>query len=554
MESTAFRASVLIVDDMPANLLAMGAVLKPLGARILKAQSASEALQLVQREPIAVALLDVQMPQMDGFQLADALRKLERGKEIPIVFVTAIHRDEEYIRRGYTAGAADYITKPFDADVLRARVKAFVELFEQREKVRQVEVSQRTRERDDAQRRLVAFERIATATVDTPNLDALLRELLATFLGATPTAESAAILLRDGNKLTMRAFSGAHRSLYERLSLRQDFVARISAARKPLSIPRGTSWAFENDGLHDREARALYSVPLLYNGEMFGVAFIGSPDIQEFVAADTRLFSVVCERAAWAVAKQLERSELHEVLNAAPAQISIVRVPSLDYSFAAPGYRALFGGRYLIGVKASEFGLGNGALVVIQKAFREEAVCGDEISCLLNGEERFFHLTAQPLRNHAGTIDRVLTFATDVTPHVVARKRIEAHEAERIILLEKESAARADAERASRAKDEFLAIMSHELRTPLNAILGWTAVLRKKGPSDLERALETIERNARAQARIIEDILDISRIVSGKMRLDFRPLNLSAVVDGAIDALRPAVDAKRIALDITIQP
>ena len=153
METTAFRASVLIVDDVPANLLAMGAVLKPLGTRILKAQSGNEALQLVQHEPIAVALLDVQMPQMDGFQLADALRKLEQGQEIPIVFVTAIYRDEEYIRRGYMAGAADYITKPFDADVVRARVKAFVELFEQREKIRQAEVSQRTRERDDAQRR-----------------------------------------------------------------------------------------------------------------------------------------------------------------------------------------------------------------------------------------------------------------------------------------------------------------------------------------------------------------------------------------------------------------
>jgi signal transduction histidine kinase/DNA-binding response OmpR family regulator len=555
METTAFRASVLIVDDMPANLLAMGAVLKPLGTRILKAQSGNEALQLVQREPIAVALLDVQMPQMDGFQLADALRKLEQGKEIPIVFVTAIHRDEEYIRRGYTAGAADYITKPFDADVVRARVKAFVELFAQREKVRQVEVSERTRERDDAQSRLVAFERIATATVDTPNLDALLRELLATFLGATPTAESAAILLRDGEKLTMRAFSGANRDIYERLSLpsHRGFVARISAENKPLSIPKGSSWIGEKDGLQEREARALYGVPLLHNGEMLGIAYIGSPNIQEFAAADTRLFSAVCERAAWAVAKQLERSQLHEVLAAAPALISIVRVPSLDYSFAAPGYRALFGGRYLIGVRASEFGLGEAAVAMIQKAYTEEAVCGEEISCLLNGEQQFFQFTAQPLRNHAGAIDRVLTFATDVSPQVVARKRIEAHEAERMILLEKESAARAEAERASRAKDEFLAIMSHELRTPLNAILGWTAVLRKKGPTDLERALETIERNARAQARIIEDILDISRIVSGKMRLDFRPIDVSAVIQGVIDALRPAVDAKRVALEVAVQ-
>jgi CheY-like chemotaxis protein len=119
METNAYRASVLIVDDMPANLLAMGAVLKPLGTRILKAQSGSEALQLAKCEPIAVALLDVQMPQMDGFQLADALRKLEQGKEIPIVFVTAIHRDEENIRRGYlpVAQVAISVTTNGDSEV-----------------------------------------------------------------------------------------------------------------------------------------------------------------------------------------------------------------------------------------------------------------------------------------------------------------------------------------------------------------------------------------------------------------------------------------------------
>ena len=555
MEINANRASVLIVDDVPANLLAMGAVLKPLGTRILKAQSGNEALQLAKCEPIAVALLDVQMPQMDGFQLADALRKLEQGKEIPIVFVTAIHRDEEKIRRGYASGAADYITKPFDADVVRARVKAFVDLFEQREKVRYIEVAQRTRERDDAQRRLVAFERIATATVDTPNLDALLRELLAIFLGATATAESAAILLSDSEKLAMRAFLGANRDIYERLSLQSNmgFISRITTDRKPLSIPKG-AWIGERSSLPGREARALYGVPLLHNGELLGLAYIGSPNIQEFASADTRLFTAVCERAAWAVAKQLERSQLHEVLAAAPALSSIVRVPSLDYAFAAPGYRALFGGRYLIGVKATEFGFGEAAVATIRKAYTEEVVCDEEITCFLNGEQRFYQFTAQPLRNHAGTIDRVLTFATDVSPQVAARKRIEAHEAERIILLEKESAARAEAERASRAKDEFLAIMSHELRTPLNAILGWTAVLRKRGPTDLERALGTIERNARAQARIIEDILDISRIVSGKMRLDFKPLDISNVINGAIDALRPAVDTKSIKLEISVDP
>jgi signal transduction histidine kinase/ActR/RegA family two-component response regulator len=116
--------------------------------------------------------------------------------------------------------------------------------------------------------------------------------------------------------------------------------------------------------------------------------------------------------------------------------------------------------------------------------------------------------------------------------------------------------ARADAEAANRAKDEFLATLSHELRTPLNAILGWARILRA-GPLDarmLERALEVMERNADAQAQLIEDLLDMARITTGKLRLDVRPIHLQAVVGAAVDALRPAAGAKRISLETVLDP
>src|SRR6185503_101031 len=112
------RASVLLVDDTPSNLLALQAVLSPLGVRIVPAQSGREALECVAREPFAVALVDVQMPGMDGFELAGRIRETELGRDLPIVFVTAIHRHERYVREGYERGAADYITKPFDVDIV----------------------------------------------------------------------------------------------------------------------------------------------------------------------------------------------------------------------------------------------------------------------------------------------------------------------------------------------------------------------------------------------------------------------------------------------------
>ncbi len=147
-------ASVLIVDDSLANLVVLGALLKPLDVRVVEAKSGAEALDRVAAETFAVILLDVQMPGMDGFEVAKRLRKMENGVELPIIFVTAIHRDETYSRQGYASGATDYITKPFDADVLLARVKGFIGLFQQREKLRHKEVSERTRERDEAMQKL----------------------------------------------------------------------------------------------------------------------------------------------------------------------------------------------------------------------------------------------------------------------------------------------------------------------------------------------------------------------------------------------------------------
>jgi len=128
--------------------------------------------------------------------------------------------------------------------------------------------------------------------------------------------------------------------------------------------------------------------------------------------------------------------------------------------------------------------------------------------------------------------------------------------AERARLLNNERAAREDAEMANRLKDEFLATLSHELRTPLTAVLGWARMLRS-GHGDeksLERGLASIERNATAQARLVDDLLDVSRIVSGKMRLDIRVVDLPAVVESAVEAVRPAASAKQIRLQTSLDP
>src|SRR5262249_47303450 len=129
-------------------------------------------------------------------------------------------------------------------------------------------------------------------------------------------------------------------------------------------------------------------------------------------------------------------------------------------------------------------------------------------------------------------------------------------EKERARLLAREQEARLKAEEANRLKDEFLATVSHELRTPLNGILGWVSLLRSGKLNDgmSATALETIERNARSQNRLIEDLLDVSRIISGKMRLDVRQVSPIAIVEAALETIRPTAEAKGVRLQTVLDP
>ncbi len=155
-----------------------------------------------------------------------------------------------------------------------------------------------------------------------------------------------------------------------------------------------------------------------------------------------------------------------------------------------------------------------------------------------------------PLRDASGELPGKLLGYVKIFRDLTAQKRAE-EERERLLASERE--ARAEAEKANRLKDEFLATVSHELRSPLNAILGWSRLLRdpKVREDQLERALEIIERNAQSQSRLIEDLLDVSRIVSGKLSVRMRPAALDRAVEGVAGDMRPSAEAKGIDLRLT---
>lgn len=163
-------ASILIVDDVHANIVALQALLDGLGATIVSADSGTEALKRVLEQEFAVILLDVQMPGMDGFETAEMIRSRDRSRHTPIIFVTAINKDESHVARGYALGAVDYVFKPIIPEVLLAKVNVFIELFAMRRREESVadDLRARTLELERSNADLAQFAHVAAHDMQEP--------------------------------------------------------------------------------------------------------------------------------------------------------------------------------------------------------------------------------------------------------------------------------------------------------------------------------------------------------------------------------------------------
>jgi signal transduction histidine kinase len=166
-----------------------------------------------------------------------------------------------------------------------------------------------------------------------------------------------------------------------------------------------------------------------------------------------------------------------------------------------------------------------------------------------SGDRRRLLENAAPLYDETGRVRGSVGAFVDITE----RRRLEEQQ-EQMLLAERE--AREEAERANRIKDEFLTSLSHELRTPLNAILGWTQLLRRRADPDpfLVQGLETLERNAKLQTQLIDDLLDMSRILSGKIRLDVQAVAIARIVEAAVESIRPSASARGLSLTTALDP
>lgn len=254
--SVAGPANILLVDDRPQNLLALEAVLASLGQNLVWAGSGEEALAKLLKQDFAVILLDVQMPELDGFQTARLIRERERTRTIPIIFITAVSHESEHHLRGYESGAVDYITKPFDPHVLRAKVAVFLELHRKTRLLdaQARELRQRLRERDRAERSLA--RRTAELTRSNTELDQFVQVVSHDLQQPLHTLTGFLTLLRerlaeaaepDVERLAERCLAGAERMRM----LIQDLVryAREASTEIPsgsVSLDDALSAAMEN--------------------------------------------------------------------------------------------------------------------------------------------------------------------------------------------------------------------------------------------------------------------------------------------------------------------
>jgi len=452
------QINILMVDDSPTNLLALESILHAPERNLVSASSGDDALRYLLDNEVAVILMDVYMPGLDGLETAELIRGRDRSRNIPIIFLTADSTGGRHLSRGYSLGAVDYIVKPIEPDILRSKVAVFVELFKKtREVKRQAELlEEKNLQLESANlarlNMLIELGQELAAEHDPARVLENFCRSARNIVGA----QESAVGVIDGNDKTLRYFfrsagteaNGCGTGVPQVV---ERALRYLVAKRRPLRL-NDCDELLRTNGTTSDLVHSFLGAPIQSGSGVCGWLYLlNKIDGNDFSEADERLAATLA------------------------TQVAIAYENAMLYSDA---------------------------------------------------------------QRHASELQLEIT------------ERKQAEE-ERARMLVREQAARAEAEQANRTKDEFLATLSHELRTPLSAILGWSHLVRtgKLDQPQMTRAFETIERNARSQSQLIDDLLDVSRIITGKLQIEPRNIDLCAVIDAASDAVRPAIEAKEIHFD-----
>jgi len=559
---TATGQRILVVDDNSDMRQYVRRLLEESGYDVVVVADGEAALHAVRTQPINLVLTDVMMPKLDGFGLIARLREDLRTATVPVILLSARAGEESRVE-GLAAGADDYLVKPFSARELAARVESHLKLARLR---------QEEKDRSDADLEAMAAlhesgTRCARAGAD---FQECVDSVLAAAIKVTGADKGHMQVFNDATGrleiVAQRGFDAAFLTFSDRL-VQGDNAACAEALRSEARVlvedvssnPLFTHTRFL-DVLLTAGVRAVQSTPLVSSsGKVLGIISTHFSKPHRPPKRDLRMMDLLARQAA----DYLERKQADEALRTREAQLrTLFDAAPLGVFLVDADFRI----RQVNPMALPAFG---DTSDLIGKDFDEviHRLWGTESADRIVQIFRHTLETAEPyisaewidkrrdrdvIEYYEWRVDRiplpdgrygVVCHFRDIAAQVQARRENER-------LYKQEQRARKAAEQAAIAKDEFLAVVSHELRSPLNAILGYNRMLRAKGSDDLDvlKAIDVIERNGRMQVQLIEDLLDTARIISGKMKLEVRPVELTDIVAAAFDTVRSAADSKSIAL------
>ncbi|MBG1245083.1 hybrid sensor histidine kinase/response regulator, partial [Nostoc sp. NZL] len=495
---------ILLADDNSD----MRDYLKRLLSQQYEVESVSDGLAALDsargRVPDLV-LTDVMMPGLDGFGLLQELRSDPQTRKIPIILLSARAGEEARVE-GLEAGADDYLIKPFSARELLARVEAALKMA----RLRQEAMEREQYLRIEAEVAKAHLETVLAGIQD--QFFVLDREWRYTFVN-DQVAQVVGIQKEELlGRIIWEVFPDVVKS--EFYTQVQQAFAQNTVVQFEYFYPAWQRW-FEN---------RLYP-------NAFGVSIFVT-DISDRKQAE----------------KALRESEeqFRNMADNAPFMVWVTDTNSYCtylskswYEFTGQSEEIGLGFGWLNAVHPEDYNQVKNVFLEANRRYEDFRI--EYRLRRKDSEYRWVIDAANPWFGVDGQFKGYIGSVIDITERKIA-------EAERDRLLQLEQAARTEAETANRIKDEFLAVLSHELRSPLNPILGWARLLqtREFDAAAVKKAIATIERNAQLQAQLIEDLLDVSRILQGKLNLNMFPVNLVLVIEGALETVRLAAEAKNI--------
>ncbi|HEY9909565.1 MAG TPA: ATP-binding protein [Thermosynechococcaceae cyanobacterium] len=477
------------------------------------------ALAAIRESMPDLVLSDVMMPNLDGFGLLRSLRSDPMTQEIPLILLSARAGEEARIE-GLEAGADDYLIKPFSARELLVRVEATLKLAQLRREATQREQELRQAAETSQQAAEAAYTRV----------DQILDRMTDAFVA----------LDRDWRIIYQNAeaerINGKPRSQIIGKTHWEEWTASVGT-----NVEQQYRRAMaEQEPVHFEHC---YYSPPDYDIWLEIHAYPSEQGLGIFYRDITQ------RKQAEAIILQRE-AQFRQLADAMPQQVWITDAQgnTLYVNQQWADYTGLTI-EQTQDIEAVTQVIHPDDFEATSNLWRTALTTGTAYQAELRLKHqaqdtyRWFLSRAIAIRNEQGQIVQWFGTSTDI-------EEFRRAQAEREQLLAREQMAREQAETANRIKDEFLAVLSHELRSPLNPILGWSKLLQqgKLDPAKTKTALETIDRNAQLQAQLIDDLLDISRILRGKLSLDTQPVDLSAVISAALETVHLAAEAKGIDL------